>query len=96
MAPARSPAGVEGGAADLGGRILFDQDLDHVELATRLRADAIQSEHVDENFDKRAFRQQHGEDATPLFVVREGRLLVATVDAPEPLLDRVQAGDQLI
>ena len=96
LAPARSPAGVEGGAADLGGRILFDQDLDYAELATRLRADAIQSEHLDEDFDKRAFRQQHGEDATPLFVVREGRLLVATVDAPEPLLDRVQTGDRLI
>lgn len=96
LAPARSPAGIEGGAADLGGRILFAPDLDYAELATRLGPGAIHSDHVDEDFDQRAFRRRHGEDATPLCAVREGRLLVAAIDAPEPLLDRVRAGDRLI
>ncbi len=96
LAPARSPAGVEGGAADLGGRILFDPELDYAELDSRLRAGAIQSTHADQDFDERAFRQQHGEDATALCVVREGRLLVGAVDSPDPLIERVEAGDQLI
>ena len=96
LAPARSPAGVEGGAADLGGRILFAPDLDYAALATRLRTAAIQSADVDRDLDERAFRQQHGEDATPLCAVRDGRLLLAAVDAPAPLAERVHAGDRLI
>ena len=96
LAPARSPAGVEGGAADLGGRILFDPDLDYDELADRLQTGAIQSTCVDQDFGEEAFRQQHGEDAIPLCAVREGRLLVAAVDAPDPLAEQVQAGDRLI
>jgi NhaP-type Na+/H+ or K+/H+ antiporter len=95
VAPAGAPPGVEGGAADLGGRWVFAEDLDYDTLRSRIHNGHIRSTSVTGQFDLPTFHEEHGDDARVLFAIRKGRLLVATVDAPVSLPDRLQAGDQL-
>ena len=93
LSPATPPPGVEGGAADLGGRLLFARDLDYDSLEERLRDGSIHATPVTEDADVPG-RDDDGE-AVPLFALRDGRLLVEAVDAPAELADRVQPGDRL-
>lgn len=95
LAPGESPTGVDGGASDLGGRLIFDEDASYERLRTRLRTEEINSTSLTSDFQLDSFREVHGHAATPLFAIREGRLLIAAVDAPNPLTTRLQPGDQL-
>lgn len=95
LAPGESPTGVEGGTFDLGGRVLFDEDVGYERLSTRLRTEAIHSTSLTSEFRLESFRDLHGHAATPLFAIRDGRLLIEAVDAPNPLTARLQPEDQL-
>lgn len=95
LAPGDSSAGVDGGASDLGGRLIFDENASYEQLRTRLRTEEIHSTSLTSDFLLDSFRDVHSDAATPLFAIRDGRLLIAAVDDPNPLTDRLQPGDQL-
>lgn len=95
LAPGESSPGVEGGTVDLGGRVVFDEDASYERLRTRLRTEEINSTSLTSEFRLDSFREVHGHVATPLFAIRDGKLLIAAVDAPNPLTARLQPGDQL-
>lgn len=95
LAPSESPDGLEGAAADLGGRLLFADPLDYDTLDSRLRDETINVSTLTEPFDLPSFREQHGQAATPLFAIRDQRLLVLAAHAPLPLTDQLQPDDQL-
>lgn len=95
LPPADSPEGVDGGMADPGGRLVFDAGATYDQLRARLSRETINSAPLTDSFDLDSFRMVHGEAALPLFALRESRLLVAAVDAPNPLTARLQPGDRL-
>ncbi|MEX2654875.1 MAG: cation:proton antiporter [Acidimicrobiia bacterium] len=95
LSPADSPEGVDGGMADLGGRLVFDAGATYDQLRDRLNRETINSMSLADSFELDSFRVAHGEAALPLFALRESRLMVAAVDAPNPLTARLQPGDRL-
>lgn len=91
-----SADGVENsGAAELGGRPIFGEDVTYERLRGLLSRHAINMTPLTSEFRYEAFREEHGDDVMLLFALREGRLLIAAADAPNPLSSRLQPGDQL-
>lgn len=70
--------------AHLHGRLLFGPQWHHDELARRWAAGwRLRATPLSETFDMTAFREHHGPEAVPLFLLGEdGQLLPCTVDAP--------------
>lgn len=89
------PDGVRnGGTSDFGGRLLFSEDATYERLRTLLGRHEVNMTPVTSDFSFDAFREERGQ-AILLFALRDGRLLVAATDAPNPLKSRLQPGDQL-
>ncbi len=75
------------------GRLLFDKDMGSSYLRARFAAGSrFKATRLSEEFDVEAWRTKAGPTARPLLVMRDERLIIATVDRPlEP-----RAGDLLI
>ena len=60
----------------LKGRVLFDNDADHLHLAEKLaNGFVIKTSRISEEYDLEAFVEHYGEEAVPLFVATEGEKL---------------------
>lgn len=89
--PAKDVAPVE-----LGGRPLFAPDLTYERLDRAMKDEEIRRSSVGGDSSGSWFESAHGRDAVALAVVRQGRLLVGAVDAPTPLVERLQPGDEVL
>jgi hypothetical protein len=78
----------------LHGRFLFHDAVDFAQLAMRIRKGAtIKRTNITEEFDFAAFRDHHGESATPLFIVTQAKALKICVAGETP---KPQRGQTLI
>lgn len=68
------------------GRLLFGPERTHADLAARLQDGlAVKATRLTQEFDYAGFRALHGDDALPLFLIKEtGEVAIFTVDAAEP------------
>lgn len=96
LPPTSPPPGVETMSSELGGRGLFHPDFEYAHLRRILEDDGVHKTALSEKFDKPTFLERHGPDLVPLMAVRDGRLLVNVIDAPTPLIDRLQSGDVVL
>ncbi|MEZ4428237.1 MAG: sodium:proton antiporter [Nannocystaceae bacterium] len=86
LAQAKDNARTETAAALVHGRAAFGEAVDHETLARRLaQGGTIKTTRLTATFDFAAFRQQHGDDAVPLFTLEDGKLTVITADAAPSL-----------
>lgn len=96
LPPLPPPPGVESTPSDLGGRRLIGDGWTYQRLEKVLEDEEIRRTTLSEEFDKDSLVQRHGSHVLPLFLIRGGRLMVAAEDAPTPLMDRVEWGDELL
>ena len=88
--------GVENtGAAELGGRPIFGDDVTYERLRNLLARHPINMTPLTDEFRFDAFGEEHGDDVLLLFALRDSRLLIAAADSPNPLSTRLQPGDDL-
>jgi len=97
LAAAPSGPGIEGSAADIGGRTLFDSELSYAAIAKRIDSGfEIRRTALTESYTKEHLASELGVSGTVLFAVRGRQLLIAARDDSRPLIDRVGAGDVLL
>lgn len=96
LSPLPPPPGVESTLSDLGGRRLFGSEWTYPRLEGALERDEIRRTTFSEEFDTRMLVERHGRHVLPLFLLRGGRLMIGAEDAPTPLMDRVEWGDELL
>ncbi|MDX1450844.1 MAG: NAD-binding protein, partial [Acidimicrobiia bacterium] len=93
LAAGAAPPGIEGSAVDLGGRVLFGEDMDYERLEQMLNGDG----HIRRTSLTDDVRPQELDECdVPLFLVRNGKLMVATADPVRPFLAQAQPGDTLV
>jgi NhaP-type Na+/H+ or K+/H+ antiporter len=83
--------------ADLGGRILFSEELTYSELASRIRnGQRMRRTAVGAEFTPDGFRESLDENDHVLFLIRDDQLLVAVQDEQKSLIDRARSGDTIL
>ena len=96
---AATPAGpgIEGTVADIGGRILFDNDLNYGEFAKRLRLGAtVRRTTITEEFTVSDLRAQLQDEGHVLFVARGRQLVIPVAGEQRDPIDRTQIGDVVV
>lgn len=96
LPPVPPPPGVESTPSDLGGRRLFGSEWTYPRLEEALEHEEIRRTTFSEEFDRRTLLRRHGRQVLPLFLLHRGRLMIGVEDAPTPLMDRVEWGDELL
>lgn len=91
---ARPSRGVD--PVELGGRALFGTQWTYQRLAMLVEHEGVRRTPLTGEFGRDEFLRHNGGGLLVLMVVRQGRLMVTTVDAPTPLVDRLQPGDQVL
>jgi hypothetical protein len=89
--------GISRSSADIGGRILFSDELTYSELARRFRnGQRLHRTAVGGELTPDSFRESLDEDDHVLFLIRDDQLLVAVQDEQKALIDRARPGDTII
>lgn len=96
LAAAPIGPGIEGSVADIGGRVLFGPDMTHATLRKHFTAGGtIRKTSLTDEFTANNLPAGLA-DGRALFLVRGSSLLVGTIDASRPLIERAQPGDLVL
>ncbi len=90
---ARPSRGVD--PVELGGRALFGTEWTYERLTKLVNHEGVRRTPLTEEFGRNEFLRHNGDELLVLMVVRQGKLIVSAVDAPTPLIDRLQPGDEV-
>ncbi|MGZ5384257.1 MAG: cation:proton antiporter [Acidimicrobiia bacterium] len=95
LVPGRAPAGIDSSAAsNLAGRILFDGEVGHEQLAKLLRAGAtVRSSPITAEFTVRDFQAVH---PVPLFVIKPNRRLIVITSGDGDPFRNIGEGDTVL
>jgi NhaP-type Na+/H+ or K+/H+ antiporter len=94
--PATKPSkGVD--PVDMEGRALFGSDWTYERLRELVeRERRVRRTRLTAQFGREEFLSLNGDDLVILAVSRQGKLMVGAADAPTPLIDRLQPGDEVL